>query len=137
MYIIEANIERSIELFTKEYFANKEIEKMIRNCKYTLGERVKNAIVDMDKSFCIGWRSSDPVNKLRYYEEAAGLLMFIQHKLNEMNDIGVIDDKNKALFDMLTDKIDEQLRSLTNSQRKRTRRQSAGDSDPAGSGLNN
>lgn len=137
-YSKEAEIEKDIEVFTKTYFENNEIEKMPRRYKYELGVSTKEAILEMDKSFCKGWRSSIPESKLHYYEDASGLIMFIQHNLNRMNDLNVIDNRTKAIFDLLTHKIDKQLLSLTNSMRKKTRkRQSVGDDESTGGELNN
>jgi hypothetical protein len=137
-YSKEADIEKDIELFSKQYFENNEIEKMPRRYKYELGTATKEAILEMDKSFCKGWKSSILENKLRYYEDASGLIMFIQHNLNRMNDLNIIDNMTKGMFDLLTKKIDKQLLSLTNSVRKKSRkRQNVGDDESTGSELNN
>jgi len=118
-YCKEADIKKDIEIFTNEYFKSECIRKLPKHYKYVMGEQVRNAILEMDKSFCKAWKSSIPVRKLIYFEDANGLVMFVQNKLNCMNDIGILDNKTKAKFDILTERIDKQLLNMTNSLRRK------------------
>lgn len=139
-YSKEAEIIKAIEIFSTEYFKNNDVKNIPHEHKYTLGEFVKNAILEMDKVFCTGWKSTAPEDELRYYERASGLLMFIQHKLNMMNDMCIITNKNKAVFDILTRKIDKQLLGMANSMRskiKLAKRRSVRDAESAGGELDN
>ena len=137
-YSKEADIEKAVAVFTEEYFNCTRVRKMAREWRYDLGESTRIAILDMDKCICKGWESSVPERKQEYYEEAAGLLLHIQHNLNRMNDLCVLDNVTKAKLDILSLNIKKQLLGMTNSMRRKlAKRQSGGEHDSTDSELDN
>lgn len=137
-YSKEADIEKAVAVFTEEYFKASRVRKMAREWRYDLGESTRIAILDMDKCICKGWESSVPERKQEYYEEAAGLLLHIQHNLNRMNDLCVLDNVTKAKLDILSLNIKKQLLGMTNSMRRKlAKRQSGGEHDSTVSELDN
>ena len=137
-YSKEADIERAVAVFTDMYFNCSRVKMMAREWRYDIGESTRVAVLDMDKSICKGWESSCADRKLFYYEEAAGLLLFVQHNLNRMNDLVILDNETKAKLDILTLNIRKQLLGLINSMRhKLAKGQSDGEHDSTTSELDN
>ena len=115
----EARIERDIALFKKEYFDNVRIRKIAKEWKYDIGEHNRLALLQMSLFFDTGWKSTDGNSKKHYFELANGYLFNVQHNLNLMNDLNIIDNVTKAKFDMRVHAIEKQLTSLLSSLTKR------------------
>jgi len=126
-----SQIEKDIALLKKYYFECSRVKNMWREYRYDLGEHTRKVLLSMSLSFDIGWASSDKWYKRRCFEDALGFLHNFQHSINELNDYNVIDNDTKAVLDMLTDKIDNQLTSLSSSFAKTPRDRAPGSVPPA------
>lgn len=124
-------IERDIALLKREYFECSRIKRMDREWRYDLGEHTRLVLLRMSLCFDIGWKSSDKGYKHRCFEEALGCLFNFQHCLDQLNDLNVIDNDEKAALDILTDKIDKQLTVLSSSFAKSRRDGAPGSFPPA------
>ena len=111
----QAPIERDISLLKNTYFELSRVKRMAREWRYDLGEHARVTLLQMSLCFDIGWKTTDKAYKKRCFETASGYLFNFQHSLNQLNDVQVIDNDQKAVLDLLTDKIDEQLASLSSS----------------------
>lgn len=120
-YSKEAPVQRALDCFKQKYFDCSRVRKMAREWRYDLGEETRIAIMRSQEWVCIGWDSSDPEYKLRCYEKASGLILYVQHNLNTMNDVGALDNRLKAEFDLMTYNIRQQLLGMVNSQRSKVK----------------
>jgi len=130
----EPEIERDIAALKKLYFAEPRIKKMDALYRYDLGEHTRTVLLQMSLVFDIGWKSTNPAKKQDCYETASGYLYNFQHNIDQMNDVNIITNDKKALFDILIEKLDRQLAVLSNSIAASAKRRSGRAQTPTAGG---
>ena len=124
-YTKDAPIKRAVYKFKLAWFKLSTKKQMPHEWRYTIGEQIRNDILDMSKCVNVGYTMRDKSAKINYYNMAQGILVNIQDDFNMLNDLNVIDNETKAKMDIAIVDIQRQLSGLISSLTNEVKRDGA------------